>query len=150
MPRTVHSKLIGVADAEYDGDAKASQSAPREIIGSLVFSDGTLEEPAVMIDGIVLRELPVGSGYEAVMDSKSDARENRIERTAQFLWKEDIDQDFDLWKYLILSKTTSQLFWNKTDTSSQSLHFGHIPREMERSHRSFQLINSREPYDREV
>ncbi|KAF4902544.1 Highly reducing polyketide synthase alt5 [Colletotrichum fructicola] len=106
MPRNVHSKLIGVADAEYDGDAKASQSAPREIIGSLVFSDGTLEEPAVMIDGIVLRELPVGSGYEAVMDSKSDARENRIERTAQFLWKEDIDQDFDLWKDLILSKTT--------------------------------------------
>ncbi|KAK2740850.1 pksn polyketide synthase for alternapyrone biosynthesis [Colletotrichum kahawae] len=109
MPTSVQSKLVGVADAKYEGDAKeseSSQAAPRDIIGSLIFSDVTFAKPAVIIDGIVLRELPVASGYEPVMDNKSDARGNKIERTAQFFWKEDIDQDFNLWKDLILSKTT--------------------------------------------
>ncbi|KAK1975962.1 hypothetical protein LZ30DRAFT_604441 [Colletotrichum cereale] len=103
IPRHVGAKLVGMAAAERSFGKATALLPSYHITGNLTFADENLGNLAVIVEDILLRDLPrntlTGSSSNFQSQQNAELRQlTNLRRTAELVWKEDINQSFSLWK----------------------------------------------------
>ncbi|KAF6832759.1 PKSN polyketide synthase for alternapyrone biosynthesis protein [Colletotrichum plurivorum] len=107
VPRSSGERLAGAAVSKPFVDEKSgSGQGPDMISGDLTFCDAGFDRLALLVEDVVLRQIlsPALSNPADAGNQVDDTEDSSLHRTAQILWKEDIDQSFGRWRDRILQE----------------------------------------------
>ncbi|KAF6813400.1 PKSN polyketide synthase for alternapyrone biosynthesis protein [Colletotrichum musicola] len=107
VPSSSGERLAGAAVSKPFVDEKSSSGqGPAMISGDLTFCDAGFDRLAVLVEDVVLRQIlsPALSNPADAGNQVDDTENPSSHRTAQILWKEDIDQPFGRWRDRILQE----------------------------------------------
>ncbi|KAK1973923.1 KR domain-containing protein, partial [Colletotrichum cereale] len=106
VPRSSGACLAGMAASKRFADKKSDPgNTTATISGDLIFSDSGLDRPAVLVEDIMLHQILSPTSSKPVSrDEGVDNTEYSSYRTAQMVWKEDVDQPFARWRGRILQE----------------------------------------------
>ncbi|KAF6802755.1 PKSN polyketide synthase for alternapyrone biosynthesis protein [Colletotrichum sojae] len=108
-PRSSGERLAGAAVSKpFADEISDSGHGAAMISGDLTFCDAGFDRLAVLVEDVVLRQIlsPASSNPADAGKQADDTEDSSLHRTAQIVWKEDIDQPFDRLRSRILQESS--------------------------------------------
>lgn len=109
VPRSSGARLAGAAVSKPFVDERSDLGHGAAMIsGDLTFCDAGFDSPAVLVEDVVLRQLlsPALSNPACGEKEVDSMEDSSLYRTAQIVWKEDMDQPFDRLRDRILQESS--------------------------------------------